>query len=130
MMGKTFLLVVFSMFVSSSWAAAQTRNTKSFESAEKDVPSHYRPGTHSPGAREGVRGIVLCGEYGGRGGVRRSIAFLRSSKIKEQGVKFDLPARVAEKAATFPESSYGAPILTLVLKDGMRIPHVHVSLEP
>jgi hypothetical protein len=59
MMGKTFLLVVFSMFVSSSWAAAQTRNTKSFQSAERDVPNHYRPGTHSPGAREGVRGIVL-----------------------------------------------------------------------
>ena len=51
----------------------------------------------------------------------------RSSKIKEWGVKFDLPERVAEKAGTFPESGYGATILTLVLKDGRRVSHGHVA---
>jgi hypothetical protein len=54
-------------------------------------------------------------------------SFLRSLKMKEWGFKFDLPERVAEKAGTFPESSYGATILTLVLKDGTRVPHVHVA---
>jgi len=33
--------------------------------------------------------------------------------MKEWGVKFDLPEHLAEKAASFPESSYGATILTL-----------------
>ncbi len=47
--------------------------------------------------------------------------------MKEWGVKFDLPEHLAEKAASFPESSYGATILTLVLKDGTRVPHVHVA---
>jgi len=28
--------------------------------------------------------------------------------MKEWGVKFDLPEHLAEKAASFPESSYGA----------------------
>jgi hypothetical protein len=47
--------------------------------------------------------------------------------MKQWGVKFDLPEHVAEKAAAFPESSYGATILTLVLKDGTHVPHVHVA---
>jgi len=47
--------------------------------------------------------------------------------MKEWGVKFGLPDHLAEKAASFSESSYGATILTLVLKDGTRIPHVHVA---
>ena len=47
--------------------------------------------------------------------------------MKEWGIKFDLPEHLAEKAASFPESSYGATILTLVLKDGTRVPHVHVA---
>lgn len=41
--------------------------------------------------------------------------------------KFNLPAHLADKVATFPESSYGATLVTLVLKNGTRIPHVHVA---
>jgi hypothetical protein len=43
--------------------------------------------------------------------------------MKEWGIKFSLPEHLAEKAASFPESSYGATVLTLVLKDGTRVPH-------
>jgi hypothetical protein len=32
--------------------------------------------------------------------------------MRQWGVKFDLPEHLAEKAASFPESSYGATILT------------------
>jgi hypothetical protein len=42
-------------------------------------------------------------------------------------VKFTLPDHLGEKVASFPESSYGATIVTLVLKNGSRIPHVHVA---
>lgn len=48
-------------------------------------------------------------------------------KKKEWGIKFDLPEGLAGKAASFGESSYGATILTLVLKDGSRLQHVHVA---
>ncbi len=48
--------------------------------------------------------------------------------MKQWGVKFDLPEHLAEKAASFPESSYGATMLTLVLRDETHVPHVHVAL--
>lgn len=41
--------------------------------------------------------------------------------------KFNLPSNLSEKVVSFGESSYGVTILTLVLKDGTRIPHVHVA---
>lgn len=43
------------------------------------------------------------------------------------GVKFNLPSNLADKAASFPESSYGVNMVTLVLRGGKRIPHVHVA---
>jgi hypothetical protein len=43
------------------------------------------------------------------------------------GAKFDLPSNLADKVASFPESSYGVSLVTLVLKNGKRIPHVHVA---
>jgi hypothetical protein len=43
------------------------------------------------------------------------------------GVKFHLPGSLADKAASFPESSYGVSLVTLVLKSGKRVPHVHVA---
>ena len=42
-------------------------------------------------------------------------------------IKFTLPDELGDKAASFPESSYGATLVTLVLKNGSRIPHVHVA---
>ncbi len=42
-------------------------------------------------------------------------------------MKFTLPEHLIEKAASFPESSYGANTLTLVLKDGSHVPHVVVA---
>jgi hypothetical protein len=47
--------------------------------------------------------------------------------MKESGIKFSLPEHLAEKASSFPETSYGATRLTLVLEDGTRVPHVHVA---
>ena len=47
--------------------------------------------------------------------------------MDDSGIKFTLPENLAEKAATFPESSYGATTLTLVLRDGTHVPHVHVA---
>ena len=47
--------------------------------------------------------------------------------MNNYGVKFDLPEDLADKAAQFPESSYGANLVTLVLKDGRKIPHVSVA---
>jgi hypothetical protein len=41
--------------------------------------------------------------------------------------EFNLPSNLSEKVGSFGESSYGVTILTLVLKDGTRIPHVHVA---
>ena len=38
-----------------------------------------------------------------------------------------LPRDLAEKAATFPESSYGASRVTLVLADGRRVPEVSLA---
>ncbi len=43
------------------------------------------------------------------------------------GIKFDLPEHLADKAAHFPESSYGANLVTLVLRDGRRIKHVSLA---
>ncbi|HET8923817.1 MAG TPA: hypothetical protein VFN26_12585 [Candidatus Acidoferrum sp.] len=47
--------------------------------------------------------------------------------MNNYGVKFDLPEELAEKAAQFPESSYGANLVTLVLKDARQVPHVSVA---
>jgi hypothetical protein len=47
--------------------------------------------------------------------------------VNKWGIKFDLPERLGDKAAQFRESSYGATLVTLVLKDGSRIEHVHVA---
>jgi hypothetical protein len=41
--------------------------------------------------------------------------------------KFNLPAHLVDRVATFGESSYGATLITLVLKHGTRTPHVHVA---
>lgn len=47
--------------------------------------------------------------------------------MNKWGIKFDLPEHLGDKAVQFGESSYGATLVTLVLKDGTRIPHVHVA---
>jgi hypothetical protein len=47
--------------------------------------------------------------------------------VNNYGVKFRLPEHLADKVATFGESSYGATLVTLVLKDGTRIPHVSIA---
>jgi hypothetical protein len=47
--------------------------------------------------------------------------------MKNPDVKFDLPDNLADRAASFGESSYGVSLVTLVLKDGTQIPHVHVA---
>ena len=41
--------------------------------------------------------------------------------------KFDLPSGLSGKVTSFGESSHGVTIVTLVLKDGKRVPHVHVA---
>ena len=43
--------------------------------------------------------------------------------------KFDLPGNLSEKVASFGESRYGVTIVTLILKDGTRVPHVHVARD-
>ena len=43
------------------------------------------------------------------------------------GIKFDLPEHLGGKAVQFGESSYGATLVTLVLRDGSQIRHVHVA---
>ena len=47
--------------------------------------------------------------------------------MNKWGIKFDLPEPLGDKAVQFAESSYGATLVTLVLKDGRRIEHVHVA---
>jgi hypothetical protein len=47
--------------------------------------------------------------------------------LSEWGIKFDLPEHLGDKAAQFGESSYGATLVTLLLKDGTRIEHVHLA---
>jgi hypothetical protein len=47
--------------------------------------------------------------------------------LNNYGVKFDLPDHLGDKAHQFGESSYGAVRLTLVLKDGSTIKHVHTA---
>jgi hypothetical protein len=41
--------------------------------------------------------------------------------------RFDLPARLSEKVVSFGESSYDVTIVTLILKNGTRVPNVHVA---
>ncbi len=41
--------------------------------------------------------------------------------------KFRLPDNLADKVNSFGESSYGATLVTLVLKDGRRIPRVSIA---
>jgi hypothetical protein len=47
--------------------------------------------------------------------------------VNKWGIKFDLPEHLGDKAVQFGESSYGATLVTLVLRDGSRIEHVHVA---
>ena len=42
-------------------------------------------------------------------------------------VKFTLPDKLADKVASFPESSYGVKTVTLMLRDGTSIHHVRVA---
>ena len=42
-------------------------------------------------------------------------------------MRIKLPDKIKEKVGTFPESSYGAHLVTLILDDGSRIPHVRVA---
>jgi hypothetical protein len=51
----------------------------------------------------------------------------RVSKMTSSDAKFDLPRNLVDKVASFPESSYGVNLVTLVLKNGRRIPHVHIA---
>lgn len=47
--------------------------------------------------------------------------------MSKWGIKFDLPEPLGDKAVQFGESSYGATLVTLVIRDGRRIEHVHVA---
>ena len=47
--------------------------------------------------------------------------------MSDYGVKFRLPEHLADKAGQFPESSYGANLVTLILKSGQRLPHVSLA---
>lgn len=42
-------------------------------------------------------------------------------------MRLKLPDRIKDKVGTFPESSYGAHLVTLILDDGTRIPHVRIA---
>jgi hypothetical protein len=42
-------------------------------------------------------------------------------------MRLKLPDRIKDKVGSFPESSYGAHLVTLILDDGTRIPHVRVA---
>jgi len=42
-------------------------------------------------------------------------------------MRLKLPDKIRDKVGTFPESSYGAHLVTLVLDDGARIPHVRIA---
>ena len=42
-------------------------------------------------------------------------------------MRLKLPDKISDKVGTFPESSYGAHLVTLVLDDGTRIPHVRIA---
>lgn len=41
--------------------------------------------------------------------------------------RLKLPERIIEKVGTFPESSYGAHLVTLILDDGSRIQNVRIA---
>ena len=47
--------------------------------------------------------------------------------MNKYGIKFELPEHLGDKAVQFGESSYGATLVTLVLRDGTQIEHVHVA---
>ena len=57
----------------------------------------------------------------------RKCISLRSFNMTTLPTKFDLPGSLSEKVVSFGESSYGVTIVTLVLKDGTRVTHVHVA---
>lgn len=38
-----------------------------------------------------------------------------------------LPTKLSEKVGTFPESSYGAHLVTLIFDSGRRLPHVRIG---
>jgi len=42
-------------------------------------------------------------------------------------MRLKLPDKIRDKVGTFSESSYGAHLVTLVLDDGTRIPHVRIA---
>jgi len=42
-------------------------------------------------------------------------------------MRLKLPDKIRHKVGTFPESSYGAHLVALVLDDGTRIPHVRIA---
>jgi hypothetical protein len=42
-------------------------------------------------------------------------------------MRLRLPDRIKDKVGAFPESSYGAHLVTLILDDGTRIPHVRIA---
>jgi hypothetical protein len=47
--------------------------------------------------------------------------------VNGSDVKFDLPEKIADKVSAFGETSYGATVVTLVLKDGTRVPGVAIA---
>jgi hypothetical protein len=50
---------------------------------------------------------------------------VESDQKKE--LSLELPDDIAEKTSSFPESSYGACTVTLVLRDGRQIKHVALA---
>lgn len=42
-------------------------------------------------------------------------------------MRLKLPDGIKDKVGSFPESSYGAHLVTLILDDGTRIPHVRIA---
>jgi hypothetical protein len=59
------------------------------------------------------------------GAESRKYSSQRGSKKYDMRIK--LPDRISEKVGTFPESSYGAHLVTLILDNGTRIPHVRIA---
>jgi hypothetical protein len=46
---------------------------------------------------------------------------------QKEELSLELPDEIAEKTGSFPESSYGACTVTLVLRDGRQIKHVALA---
>jgi hypothetical protein len=42
-------------------------------------------------------------------------------------MRLKLPGEIKDKVGTFPESSYGVHLVTLILDDGTRIAHVRLA---